>query len=354
MSIFLSRDLARLAPYVPGEQPQDRKYVKLNTNESPYPPAPGAVRAAAAQAGELNLYSDPTCAPLKRAAAEFYGLSPANVMAGNGSDENLAHIFRAFLTDKGVAFPDITYGFYPVLCSLLGIEYRTVPLKEDFSLDVSDYAELACPVCIANPNAQTGIYLPEEKVEELIAQNEGRLVVVDEAYIDFGGESCVPLIKKYGNLIVVQTMSKSRSLAGARVGFAFACEELISELEAVRASFNPYNVNRMSMFAAEASLRDRAYFEECTRKTAEVREYTAAELRGMGFAVLPSAANFLLARHAAAGGGDLYLALKARGVLVRHFSDERIKDYIRVSIGSRGQMEQFLGAVRAVLKEVTG
>ena len=351
MSIFLSTDLKYLQPYVPGEQPQDRRYIKLNTNESPFPPAPGAVAAAAEQAANLNLYSDPTCLPLKRAAADVYGLAPENVMAGNGSDENLAHIFRAFLTDKGIAFPDITYGFYPVLCSLLGIAHKVVPLRADFSIAVGDYKDVDCPVCIANPNAQTGIYLPPAEVQRLIEQSASRLVIVDEAYIDFGGQSCAPLVNKYKNLIVVQTMSKSRSLAGARVGFAFACAELIADLEAVRASFNPYNINRMSMAAAVASLSDSGYFADCTKKIQLVRQYTAINLNELGFEVLPSMSNFLLARHPAKGGEELYLALKERGILVRHFGDERIKDYIRVSIGTREQMDVFLGAVRAVIAE---
>lgn len=352
MSEFLSKDLKGLEPYVPGEQPQDRRYVKLNTNESPFPPAPGAVEAAKAQTGALNLYSDPVCAPLKRAAAAVYGLEECNVTAGNGSDENLAHIFRAFLTDKGVAFPDITYGFYPVLCSLLNMEHKTVPLKEDFSIDISDYENIDCPVCIANPNAQTGMYLPPAEIEKLLLQNAGRLVIIDEAYIDFGGTSCAPLVNKYKNLIVVQTMSKSRSLAGARVGFAFACKDIIADLESVRASFNPYNINRMSMFAAVESLKDKSYFEECTQKIAFVREYTAVNLMELGFKVLPSRANFLLVSHKSIGGGELYARLKERGILVRHFSDERIRNFVRVSIGSKEQMDLFLGAVRAILGEV--
>ncbi len=352
MSNFLSKNLAALRPYVPGEQPQDKSYIKLNTNESPYPPAPGAAAAAAAETERLNLYSDPTCLPLKRAAAAVYGLAPDNVMAGNGSDENLAHIFRAFLTDKGVAFPDITYGFYPVLCSLIGIEYKIIPLRHDFKIAVSDYKGITCPVCIANPNAQTGIYLPPDGIEALILQNESRLVIVDEAYIDFGGISCAPLVNKYKNLIVVQTMSKSRSLAGARVGFAFACGEIIADLESVRASFNPYNINRMSMFAAEASFKDKKYFEECTQKIKLTREYAATKLKEMGFEVLPSTANFLLARHSAIGGGRLYSALKERGILVRHFSDERITDFVRISIGTDGQMAALLQAVKNILSEV--
>ena len=351
MSRFLSRALAGLKPYVPGEQPQDKKYIKLNTNESPYPPAKGVAEATYGQAEKLNLYSDPDCLLIKRAAAAVCGLDTGNVSVGNGSDEVLAHIFRAFLQDTGVAFPDVTYGFYPVLCSLLGIKYKTVPLRGDFSIDVSDYEGIDSAVCIANPNAQTGVYLAPEKVEELVLQNRGRLVIVDEAYIDFGGSSAVPLVKKYDNLIVVQTMSKSRSLAGARVGFAFADKQLISDIEAVRCSFNPYNVNRMSMYAAAMSLEQDEYFRSCVDKIVFAREYTATKLGKMGFEVLPSRANFLLARHSGVGGEELYKKLKERGILVRHFGDERIKDFVRVSVGTRAQMDEFLNAVQKILEE---
>lgn len=351
MSRFLCDNLRALEPYVPGEQPQDKKYIKLNTNESPFPPSPAAVATAAEQAEKLNLYSDPSCAPLKSAAAKIYGLQPQNVSCGNGSDEILANIFRAFCVQRGVAFADVTYGFYPVLCSLMGISSTVVPLREDFTIAVSDYASLACPVCIANPNAQTGIFLPAEKVEELVLQNKDRLVIVDEAYIDFGGQSAAPLVKKYDNLIVVQTLSKSRSLAGGRVGFCFACKELAAEVEAVRCSLNPYNINRMSMFAAVAALEDEAYFKSCTAEVRAVREYTFEGLKELGFEVLPSLSNFLLARRSGTDGGELYKQLKERGILVRHFGDKRISDFIRVTIGSRGQMQSFLGAVRQILVE---
>lgn len=352
MSRFLCGCLEGLKPYVPGEQPQDKSYIKLNTNESPFPPAPGVEEAVRAQAGVLNLYSDPDGLPLKRALGALYGLGERNVSLGNGSDENLAHIFAAFLQGRGAAFPDVTYGFYPVLCSLMGIAYKTVPLCGDFTVNTADYAAITSPVVLANPNAQTGIYLTAEQIEELVLQNAGRLVIIDEAYIDFGGTSCAPLVNKYKNLIVVQTMSKSRSLAGARVGFAFACKDIIADLESVRASFNPYNINRMSMFAAVESLKDKSYFEECTQKIAFVREYTAVNLMELGFKVLPSRANFLLASHKSIGGGELYARLKERGILVRHFSDERIRNFVRVSIGSKEQMDLFLGAVRAILGEV--
>ncbi len=352
MSRFFSENLKGLEPYVPGEQPQDKSYVKLNTNESPYPPAPGVEEAARMQAAKLNLYSDPSAAPLKKAAAELYGLDASMVSVGNGSDENLAHIFRAFSdSSRGMACPSVSYGFYPVLCSLLGIRYTPVPLREDFSIDVGDYAVIKDNVCIANPNAQTGIYLPPDRVEELIKQSADRIVVVDEAYIDFGGQSAAPLVKKYPNLIVVQTMSKSRSLAGARVGLCFACPGLIADIESVRCSFNPYNVNRMSMFAAVKSLQETDYFYSCVDKIVRVRSFLTRELEKLGFEVLPSKANFVLAKCAKTGGEELYLKLKERGILVRHFSDERIRDYVRISVGTRGQIETLLKAVRQILSQ---
>ena len=351
MSRFLCAELAALKPYVPGEQPQDKKYIKLNTNESPFPPAEEVALAVARREKSLNLYSDPDCRALKSAAAALYGLDEGCVSPGNGSDENLAHIFAAFLKDKGVAFPDVTYGFYAVLCSALGIRRTVVPLRKDFSVDVADYASVTCPVCLANPNAQTGICLPLRDIEKLVLQNRQRLVIIDEAYIDFGGQSCAPLVKKYDNLIVVQTMSKSRSLAGARVGFCFACPEVAADVERVRCSLNPYNVNSMSIYAAVAALGARAYFEECVQSVISVRGYTAERLKGMGFEVLPSSANFLMAKRAGTGGHALYEKLKERGILVRHFAEGRISDFIRVSIGTRAQMDRFLGAVRDILGE---
>ncbi|MCD8309230.1 MAG: aminotransferase class I/II-fold pyridoxal phosphate-dependent enzyme, partial [Clostridia bacterium] len=330
----------------------DKSYIKLNTNESPFPPAKGVTLAAKEQAGKLNLYSDPTCLPLKRAAADLYGLQTENVLCGNGSDEVLFFTFLAFCSEsKGMACPDVSYGFYPVLCSLLNIPYIPVPLAADFTINVQDYAAINANICIANPNAQTGVYLPLCRVEELVRQNADRIVVVDEAYIDFGGDSAVKLINKYGNLIVVQTMSKSRSLAGGRVGFAFADKNLICDLEAVRNSFNPYNVNRMSMFAAEQSLKDKDYFLYCTKNIMQTRQFTTEQLRKLGFTVLPSMANFVLAKTDVMGGRQLYLKLKQRGILVRHLNDDRIKDFVRITIGSAEQMAVFIETLKDILKE---
>lgn len=351
MTKFFSPDLDKIKPYIAGEQPQDRAYIKLNTNESPYPPSPLAVQAAADEAQKLNLYPDPACNILKKAAAETYGVAPENVLCGNGSDEILYFIFRAFCgKTKGMACPDVSYGFYPVLCGMLDIPYTAVPLADDFSINTRDYAAIKSNVCIANPNAQTGIYLDIKNVEQLLKQSENRIVVVDEAYIDFGGHSAVNLINKYSNLIVVRTMSKSHNLAGARVGFAFACRELIADLEAVRNSFNPYNINRMSMSAAEKSLKDVNYFTQCVSKIVEARAYTIQKLEELGFDILPSSANFILVKSGIVGGQSLYRQLKERGILVRYLGDERIADYVRITIGTREQMDALISATRNILK----
>ena len=353
MSRFLSPELLRLAPYVPGEQPQERQYIKLNTNESPFPPSPAVTEALnGEEISKLNLYSDPEAAELIKTAAEYYGLDKSNIIAGNGSDEILAFIFKAFFrSDAGAACPDVSYGFYPVFCDLFGIKYLPVPLREDFTIRTEDYAGLKENVVIANPNAQTGIYLPLAEVEKLVSQNRDRLVVVDEAYVDFGSESAVGLIEKYDNLIVVQTMSKSRSLAGGRVGFAFASAPLIADLNAVKFSFNPYNLNRLSLIAAEKALLDTAYFKKSVKQIIENREFTSRELKKSGFRVLPSSANFILAETDKMSGEELYLALKARGILVRHLKDERIRNFVRITIGSAEQMKIFINTINEIIKE---
>lgn len=352
MTRFFSEELGGISPYTPGEQPQDKKYIKLNTNESPFAPAKGVAEAALKEGVKLNLYSDPTLDPLKEALAKVKGVKPENITCGNGSDEVLFLIYKTFCSKtRGMACPDVSYGFYPVLCNLLNIPYTPVPLKEDFTINPADYAAVESYVCIANPNAQTGIYLDLNGVEELLKQNKDRLVVVDEAYIDFGGESAVSLINTYDNLIVVQTMSKSRSLAGGRVGYAIACKDIIADLEAVRYSFNPYNINRMSMFAAVKSLKDEKYFKDCTSYVQSVRKLTVMGLENYGFEVLPSSANFVLAKSSKIGGRELYLKLKEKGVLVRNLPDERIKDYIRVTIGSDENMATFLKKIKEIFEE---
>ena len=341
MSRFLSPEAQCLAPYTPGEQPRDQRYIKLNTNESPFPPSPKVLEALSrTEAEKLYLYSDPACTGLNGAIAKRYGLALENVISGNGSDEILAFAFRAFCGEgKGAAFADITYGFYEAQAALFGLEARRVPLREDFSLNVEDYLDFPGTVVIANPNAPTGMAVPAADIRRLLERNPGRVVIVDEAYVDFGAESCVPLVREYENLLVTQTMSKSRSLAGGRIGFALGSPELIADLNRVKYSFNPYNVNRLSLLAGAAAMEDEDYFQTCCRAIRETRAWTAAELERRGFTVLPSSANFLFAKSDRFPGGELYRKLKENGILVRWFGKERIRDFCRITIGSREQME---------------
>ncbi len=353
MSRFFSEVHKDLTPYVPGEQPRDRRYVKLNTNESPFPPSPAAVRAAEEAARQLQLYPDPTALALRTKLAEHFGLAPDEASVNNGSDETLSFAFLGWCDEKTPAlFPDITYGFYTVYAGLYRLPYEEIPLDEDFRIRVADYAGKKGTVFIANPNAQTGIALPLAGIEELLRQDPDRLVVVDEAYVDFGAESAVGLIPRYDNLLIIQTFSKSRSMAGGRLGIALGRKELIQDLMTLQFSFNPYNLNRMTMAAGIGALEDPAYFEENCRKIAENREWLKDALRAEGFAVTDSLANFLLARTDRIGGESLYRALKERGVLVRHLGAERIRDWVRITVGSREELEILMEKIRGILKEV--
>lgn len=349
---FFSRKYASLTPYTPGEQPRDRSYIKLNTNESPFPPSARAVAAAARAAESLNLYSDPTCLMLRQALAETLRVDPDEIICTNGSDEILNFAFMAFCDeDHPAVFPDITYGFYPVFAALNGVPYTEIPLTDDFTVRVEDYIEVKKTVFIANPNAPTGIALPVSAIERILASNPDHIVVVDEAYVDFGGESCVPLIRKYDNLLVTQTFSKSRSMAGARLGFGVACKSLIRDLETVRYSTNPYNVNSMTLAAGIGCLSDAEYMKKNCKTVMETRERTAEALTDMGFCVLPSSANFLFASHPVLDGGELYQTLKARGILVRHFNTPRLCAYNRITVGSPEQMQTLVDTLRAILHE---
>ena len=350
MSRFLREDFRALEVYVPGEQPRDKKYIKLNTNESPFPPAPAVLDAVAKEAASLNLYSDPECTALRQTAAERFGLTPENIFCGNGSDEVLSFAFMAFCDrQKGMAFPSISYGFYPVYGDLYALDCAAIPLRDDFSIDADDYLHLDKNIVIANPNAPTGLLLPVSDVRRILETNRDNLVIIDEAYIDFGGESCLPLIAEYDNLLVVQTFSKSRSLAGARLGFGFAQPEIIADLNRVKYSTNPYNINRETLAAGEAALRSQDYYDANCRQIMDNRQFTTDALRSLGFTVLPSCANFIFARSPRIGGEALYLKLKDKGVLVRHFSRAEIADYVRITIGSRTQMQALIDAVREIL-----
>ena len=349
MSRYLNENLARLAPYVPGEQPQDKTYIKLNTNENPYFPSKYSMeRITRGELENLRLYSDPENTELSEVIAAYYGVNSKEVLPVNGSDEALAFAFCAF-GGCGAVFPDVTYGFYKVFAGLFGVDYKELPLNADFTVDCAAYMRVKRTVFLANPNAQTGIYLPVSEIEKIIASNPDNVVVIDEAYVDFGGESCVPLIKKYKNLVIVQTFSKSRSLAGARAGFAIADESLINDLKRVKFSFNPYNVNRLSSALAAEAMRDRKYFEECVDRIIFSRESLISELKTLGFEVLPSKANFVLAKYPQISGEKLYKELKARGVLVRHFTDRRISDYVRITIGSDGDMRVLTDKIKEII-----
>ena len=352
MSRFLSPALSAVTPYTPGEQPQDQQYIKLNTNESPYLPSPAVIAAVSEHEVEkLRLYSDPACADLLKAAAAHFGLQPEQIMPGNGSDENLFFALRAFCdADHPLAYADITYGCYGVWCGLMHIPSHIIPLKEDFTLDPKDYYGLNQTIVLANPNAPTGIALPRAEIEGILKANPNNVVIVDEAYVDFGGESCVPLIDQYENLLVVQTFSKSRQLAGARLGLAMGNAKLIADLNRVKFSLNPYNINRLTLKAGQAALEDTAYFEKTRAAIMDTRAWTMQQLTDRGFTVLDSRANFVFASTERINGGVLYKKLKEDGVLVRHFDAPRIENWLRITIGTPEQMQALMDAVDKILE----
>ena len=355
MSRFFSEKYAGLTPYEPGEQPQDQQYVKLNTNESPFATSPKAVSKAAKAAERLQLYSDPDVRLLTKKLADKFEVEPANVIIGNGSDEVLNFAFMAFCDENVPAiFPDVTYGFYPVFSQVNNIPYVEMPLREDFSIDISDYFKTGGTIFIANPNAHTGVALTKAELEEIVRNNPDNVVVIDEAYVDFGAESCVDLTKQYDNVVVIQTMSKSRSLAGARLGYGIACKELIQDMNTLRNSTNPYNINAMTMAAAEGALEDEEYTQTNCRAVMWNREFTVKELKRLGFELTDYRGNFVFMKHPKIDGGYIYETLKARGVLVRHFTKERICQYNRVTIGSRQQMEILIEKLEEIINENCG
>lgn len=353
MSRYLSRLAASIKPYVPGEQPKDRKYIKLNTNENPYPPSQrviGAIRAAAEDT--LRLYPDPTCSSLRQTIAKYFGLSDNQIFVGNGSDELLAFCFPAFFNPGGspILFADITYSFYPVYCRLFGIPYETLPLDEDFRLPVEQFYKPNGGILIANPNAPTGRFLDLPAIETILQRNMNTVVIVDEAYVDFGGESAVGLIKKYMNLLVVQTLSKSRSLAGLRVGFALGHADLIEGLCRVKDSINSYTLDRLALAGAQAAMEDEAYFQETAASIIKTREATAKRLGALGFKVIPSAANFIFISHPVNAAETIFTKLREGGVLVRYFKLPRIDNWLRVSIGTDAEMDALLDALESIIR----
>ncbi len=353
MSRFFSDKYRALTPYTPGEQPQDKRYIKLNTNESPFPPSAKAVAYAAKAAERLQLYPDPQCAELTAKVAERCGVSPNEVLLTNGSDDILNFAFMAFCDDTHpAAFPDITYGFYAVFAACNRVPYTEIPLRDDLTVNVDDYVGIGKTIFLANPNAPTGIVLPRDEIERIVKSNPDSVVVVDEAYVDFGGESCIPLIRQYDNLLVTQTFSKSRSMAGARLGFGVGCAALIQDLNTLKYATNPYNINRMTAAAGLGVLEDEAYTRANCQAVMDNRAYTMRELSRLGFAMTNSSANFIFARHEAIGGETLYRELKQRGILVRHFDVPRLTEYNRITVGSREEMERLIYTIETILEEV--
>jgi histidinol-phosphate aminotransferase len=351
MSKYWSPLTASLIPYVPGEQPKDKKYINLNTNESPYPPSPAVMAAIHAATNEdLRLYPDPSCEKLREAVAVNYGLTPDQVFVGNGSDEILAFAFPAFFSaEKPILFPDITYSFYPVYTKLYGLTYETIPVDEQFNISAELYCKPNGGIVIPNPNAPTTRFLPIKDLRLILDSNPNQVVLVDEAYVDFGGQSTVSLIPEYPNLLVVQTLSKSRSLAGLRVGWAMGHPDLMEGLNRIKNSFNSYTVDRLAIAGAIAAIEDQDYFEETTRLIIATRERTTESLRALGFHVVPSQANFIFITHPTFSASSLFNELKVRGILVRYFKQPRIDQYLRVSIGSDEEMDAFVATVSEIL-----
>ena len=351
MSQFWSPLAASLTPYVPGEQPKEKSYIKLNTNENPYPPSPKVLEAIASAAnGDLRLYPDPTCDALVRAAAEHYGVAPQQIFVGNGSDEILAFAFAAFFDPaKPVLFPDITYSFYKVYAKLYGLRPKLIALDDSFDIPLEQFSGEHGGIIMPNPNAPTAKLLPLCDIRTLLNANPHQAVIIDEAYIDFGGESAVSLVDEYPQLLVIQTLSKSRSLAGLRVGFAIGSPELIDGLNRIKNSFNSYTLDKLALEGAVAALQDTAYFRETTDKIIRTRERVMAELREMDFIVTDSKANFVFVSHPKHAAKELFLKLREHGVLVRYFDSPRIDQYLRVSIGTEEEMNMFLKALKDII-----
>ncbi len=350
MSQYWTDIVKRLEPYVPGEQPRDQQYVKLNTNENPYPPSPRVIEAIDGYDKErLKLYPDPESTALREALAQRFGVDSDNVFIGNGSDEVLAHSFQAFFKqDRPLLFPDISYSFYPVYCGLYQIDFQTIPLSNDFSIDIDDYRVDHGGIIFPNPNAPTSLALPLQQIESL-CRDSSSVVIVDEAYVDFGAESAIPLTRQYDNLLVTQTFSKARSLAGMRLGYAIGHRDLIEALNRIKNSFNSYPIDAIAQTAALASLADEDYFQQARQRIISTRQAMTTQLRELGFEVLPSAANFVFARHRSAAAEQLYLQLKQKGVLVRYFNKPRIDNYLRITVGTDEQTEALISSLREIL-----
>jgi len=352
MSRFWSKNISRLTPYKPGEQPEVEGLLKLNTNENPYPPSPKVLAAITSATNEkLRRYPDPNAKQLRQTIAEYYQLEIDQISVGNSSDEVLGHTFQALLKqDKPLLFPDITYGFYPVYCRLFQIDFQTIPLRQDFSLSLDDYRPPNGGIIFANPNAPTGLLLTSDKIEALLQRNRDSVVVVDEAYIDFGGYSACSLINQYDNLVVIQTLSKSRSLAGLRVGFAMGNRTLIEAIERVKNSFHPYALNALALAGAKAAIKDQTYFEQSCQKIIATRNKTTQQLSENGFTVLQSSANFLMVKHITVPAKELFEQLREQAIVTRYFDKPRLKDYLRISIGTNVEMAKLMSALDKILE----
>ena len=354
MSRFLNAEYKTLVPYTPGEQPKvTGRLIKLNTNENPYPPAPGVLKAInEEEINKLKLYSDPEASMLTEAIAENFGLKKSQVITGNGSDEILAFIFMAFKGATGkIYYPEISYSFYPVYCDIFGAESVKVPLRPDFSVSPEDYYDAEGMIVITNPNAPTGRALTLDQIEDILVHNKNNLVVIDEAYVDFGAESAVGLIDKYDNLLVVQTFSKSRSLAGSRIGYALGNEEIIADLNTIKFSFNPYNLDRLAILAGTEAMKDKAYFDKTRNLIIETRENFVKEMENLGFSILPSKANFVFATSDEISGEEYFNKLRDFNIIVRYFKKDKISNYVRITIGTAEEMELLVEATKKILNK---
>lgn len=353
MSVFLVDEYKNMEPYVPGEQPKDKPYIKLNANETSMPPSPKVFEAISkTEIWKMSYYADPHCHEFRKAVAEVYGVREEEVFVGNGADEVLSFCLMSFFRPgMRIYFPDITYGFYRTYAKTYRLDMVEIPVKEDLSIDIEDYMDVDGDIIFANPNNPTGMMIPSRDIERLVAAKPDRMVIVDEAYIDYAEDSCLPLATKYPNLVVVRTFSKSRNLAGAHIGFAVASKEIIEDMNTIKFSFNPFHMNSITMAAGIAAVRDEAYLNDCVKKTIVVREQTKKDLEDMGFYVIPSMANFLFVYHEAVDSALLCKKLKEQGILTRHFADERLKKYLRITIGTRSEMDVVLIAIREILAE---
>ncbi|MGN0370083.1 MAG: histidinol-phosphate transaminase [Butyrivibrio sp.] len=353
MSIFLVDEYKDMEPYVPGEQPKDKPYIKLNANESSMPPSPKVFEAVSkSEIWNMSYYADPHCHQFRKAVAEVYNVTEDEVFVGNGADEVLSFVLMSFFRrGMKIYFPDITYGFYRTYAKTYGLSMEEIPVKDDFSIDIEDYMDLKGDIIFANPNNPTGLAVPVADIERLVKANTERMVIVDEAYADYSGETCLPLAVKYPNLVVVRTFSKSRNMAGTHIGFAVASKDIIDDMNKIKFSFNPFNLNSVTMAAGIAAVKDGGYLDSCVKQTIINRENFKAELEKSGFYVIPSKANFVFCYHDAINSAELCSRLKEEGILTRHFADEKLAKYLRITIGTSQEMEVVLIAIKEIIEE---